>query len=276
MDAHIQSIAQKVRSLPPLPETIVKIQQICQDPDSGLKELASVVENDPMLTANLLRLANSPSYGFSGSIKSIEHAVAIFGMTVVFGFALASAVRNSIKINLSPYGIKPIDFINSSQLQSALMYNWYYNVDRDKLDVLVPAAFINEVGKIIVAAELISSEKKDNFLKEMTGVQDEEAIYDLERKFLGVNNLEVSADIFEHWRLANSMIFSIRASLNPLAADDEIRPYAWALKIVRTAVLPSGKITDESIEKAVDSLNLAGLDLPTFRAAAIKVRLHQQ
>ncbi|KJU86568.1 signal transduction protein [Candidatus Magnetobacterium bavaricum] len=272
MDAHIQSIAQKVRSLPPLPETIIKIQQVCNDSNSGLKELSKVVEHDPMLTANLLRHANSPSFGFSGSIKSVEHAVAIFGMTVVFGFALASAVRNSVKINLSPYGVTPAAFIDSSQLQSALMYHWYYNVDKSKLDVLVPAAFINEVGKIVIAAELITSGKKDDFQKEIKNAQDEDAIYDLERRFIGTNNLEVSADIFEHWRLAKSMITAIRASLNPLTATDEISPYAWALKIVRTAVLPSGKITAESVEKAAEHLYLAGLEPSVFRVAAARMR----
>ncbi|MBF0317220.1 MAG: HDOD domain-containing protein [Nitrospirae bacterium] len=272
MEAHIQSIAQKVRSLPPLPETIIKIQKVCNDSNSGLKELAHVVEHDPMLTANLLRHANSPSFGFSGSIKSVEHAVAIFGMTVVFGFALASAVRNSVKVNLSPYGVTPAAFIDSSQLQSALMYHWYYNVDKGKLDVLVPAAFINEVGKIVIATELITSGKKDDFQKEIKNARDEEAIYELERRFIGTNNLEVSADIFEHWRLATSMIMAIRASLNPLTANDEIRPYAWALKIVRTAVLPSGKITAESVEKAAEHLYLAGLEPSVFRTAATKVR----
>ncbi|MES0336642.1 MAG: HDOD domain-containing protein [Candidatus Magnetobacterium sp. LHC-1] len=272
MDEHIQSIAYKVRSLPPLPETIIKIQQICQDPNSGLKELANVVECDPMLTANLLRLANSPSYGFSGSIKTVEHAVAIFGMTVVFGFALASAVRNSVKINLSPYGVTPAAFINSSQLQSALMYNWYYNVDKNKLDILVPAAFINEVGKIVIATELIASGKKDDFQRKISHLQDEDAIYEVEHKFIGVNNLEVSADIFEHWRLATSMIKAIRASLDPQTADKEIMPYAWALKIVRTAVLPCGRITNESIEKNTENLTLAALDMSAFRTAANKVR----
>ncbi|MBF0345183.1 MAG: HDOD domain-containing protein [Nitrospirae bacterium] len=272
MDTPRQSIAYKVRSLPPLPETIIKIQEICNNPESGLRELAHVVEQDPMLTANLLRHANSPSFGFANSIRSVEHAVAVFGMTVVFGFALAGAVRNTLRMNLSPYGMTNAAFIHASQTQSALMYHWYHNVDKRKLDILVPAAFINEVGKIVIASEIINADKKDDFLNEIRSAKDEEIIYAIEHKFIGVNNIEVSADIFEHWRLANSMVLAMRASLNPQIADIQISPYAWALKIVRTAVIPSGQITSESLERATDVLSTAGLELSVFLTAANKVR----
>ena len=54
------AIYKSIKSLPPLDETIMKIQQICSSEDSDIAELIGVIHQDPMLTANILRSANSP------------------------------------------------------------------------------------------------------------------------------------------------------------------------------------------------------------------------
>ena len=86
-----ESILKKIKALPPLDDTILKIQRICVDKNSSLADLVKVVESDPMLTANILKSSNSPLYGFSREIKNISHAVSLFGMATVRGFALSSA-----------------------------------------------------------------------------------------------------------------------------------------------------------------------------------------
>ena len=91
------AIYKSIKSLPPLDETIIKIQQICSSDDSDIAELISVIHQDPMLTANILRSANSPLYGFSREIADINRAVALFGMATIRGFALAGTIKKSFK-----------------------------------------------------------------------------------------------------------------------------------------------------------------------------------
>lgn len=69
-----------------------------------------MVEKDPMLTANILRSANSPLYGFSQEITTIARAISLFGMATIRGFALSSTIKKSFSINLEPYGITTQDF----------------------------------------------------------------------------------------------------------------------------------------------------------------------
>lgn len=233
-----ESLFTRIKSLPPLPESTARIQAICSDPDSSLGDLAKVVEQDPMLTANLLKAANSPLYGFSREIKTLMQAVSLFGMATVRGFALASAVKNSLKIDLSPYGLSTDRFADLSQEQNALMVRWYSHVNRPMLDILSPAAFLVGIGRVVLAQEILKNGQSAHFgaLKEELGSFEaaEEALFNLRYE-------DVSAEVFQHWRFEPVMIEAIRASADPMSATPEIRPYGIALTVVQRAInLPDG------------------------------------
>jgi len=251
----------RIKSLPPLPESVIEIQRICSDPDAGIGDLAKVVNKDPMLTANLLKAANSPLYGFSKEITNINQAVSLFGMATVKGFALASAVKNGIKIDMSPYGIDTNRFSDIAQLQSALMLNWYSKVDRTKMEILAPASFLDGVGAIIIAAEIIHQKKTQEFKKEIEEAQN---IEDVEIKYFNVSSQEIAAEIFTKWRLDPIMIKTIAASNSPQDADDDIKDYAYALKIVRNTVSIKESFGEESIKKSLELIKEAGLKEEPF------------
>ena len=104
-----ESIFKKIKALPPLDDTVVQIQRLHADENSSINDLTKVVEKDPMLTANILRSANSPLYGFSQEITTIARAISLFGMATIRGFALSSAIKKTFSINLEPYDITAQD-----------------------------------------------------------------------------------------------------------------------------------------------------------------------
>jgi len=70
-----EDIIKKIKQLPPLPESAMKIEAVYQDPDSSFNDMVKILENDPLLTADILKAANSPLYGFSREINAISQAV---------------------------------------------------------------------------------------------------------------------------------------------------------------------------------------------------------
>jgi len=162
-DSMNESILKKIKTLPPLDDTVIQIQRIHADENSSINDLTKVVEKDPMLTANILRSANSPLYGFSQEITTIARAISLFGMATIRGFALSSAIRKSFSINLEPYSITGQDFLNISIMQNTLMYHWYSKINPKKLEVLSPASFMLEVGKIVLAHELVENNQDIEF-----------------------------------------------------------------------------------------------------------------
>ena len=256
------TLTQRIKALPPLPESVAQIQAICSDPNSGLADLAKVVDKDPMLTANLLKAANSPLYGFSREIKNVNQAVSLFGMATVKGFALASAVKDTIKIDMSPYGRTPTDFSDVAQKQSALMLGWYTKIDREMMNILAPASFLDGVGEIIIAAEIITQGKTAEFQADIEACK---TIEEVEIKYFDVTSQQVAAEVFTKWRLEPLMIEAIGVSHDPASAENEaIKPYAYALKAVRNAINLKESLTENSIAMAVEVLDEAGLDKQLF------------
>ncbi len=268
----VNSILLKIKALPPLDDTVMKIQSICMDKESSIGDLIKVIEKDPMLTANILRAANSPLYGFSREVKNISHAVSLFGMATIRGFALSSAIRQNIKINLSPYGIANDQFLQTSNLQSSLMLNWYSKVDRKMLDVLIPASFLMEIGKIILATEVVDQGIEDEFKKKVKNITTPDELSSIEKEMLGFDNEEVASRIFEQWNLELELVQAIAFSNNPELASAHIQLYSKPLLVVKHAANIYDLLGDESVQRASDLSEKFGFSKDTFLEAVAKVK----
>lgn len=255
-----ESLFSRVKSLPPLPESIIKIQTICNNPNASIGDLIKVVEQDPMITANLLKAANSPLYGFSREIKTMSQAVSLFGMATVRGFALASAVKSTIPINMDPYGVSAERFADLSQIQNALMVRWYTTVDRAKLEVLSPASFLIGIGRVVLAQEIVKDKKEAEFKKL---VEEKGSFEAAEEALFDVNYQEISAAVFRHWRFEQLMVDAIAGSSDIESVEENIKPYSIALKIVQDVVGVAG-ITEESANKATENLKKHNLNSDKF------------
>lgn len=69
----------KDESLATMPGNLSELVSTINNPRCSALEIARVVERDPALTAKLLRIVNSPFYGFPSKIDTISRAVAIIG-----------------------------------------------------------------------------------------------------------------------------------------------------------------------------------------------------
>ncbi len=259
-----EEILKKIKQLPPLPESAMQIEEVYKDPDSTFNDMAKILEKDPLLTADILKAANSPLYGFSREINAISQAVGLFGMGTVRGFALASIVKKCFSLDLSPYGITNEMFSDLSKKQHALMTTWCLRKENRYLGVLSPAAFLVEIGKVLIAQQVMADGKTEEFRNALQELQDVEAA---EREIIGVDTPEVSATIFKQWKFESNLVDVIGNCQNPdLATDEDKRP-ARILNVVRVAVPINGKVTDASIKAAKELIEKYELDMESFDTA---------
>ena len=144
----IEAIAERIKALPPLSNSFHQMNEIFHNPESSVGDLARVIEQDPMLVANLLKVANSPLYGFRREIKNVVQAVSLFGMSTTRSLVTDMSIKKLLQVDMAPYGISPEEFALISGMQSALMMRWYTKVDPKKLDMLFLASLLQETGKI--------------------------------------------------------------------------------------------------------------------------------
>ena len=242
----------------------MKIEAVYQDPDSSFNDMVKILENDPLLTADILKAANSPLYGFSREINAISQAVGLFGMGTIRGFALASIVKKSFPLDLSPYGINNDMFSALSKKQHGLMTAWCIRKENKLLGILSPAAFLVEIGKVLIAQQIIADKSQEAFRDALAELQDVEAA---ERKLLDTDTPEVSATVFKHWRFEEGLVDVIRNCQNPEQAEEEDQRAAQILHVVRKAIPINGVLTEESIKTAKELIEKYGLDMESFDKA---------
>ncbi|DAB28458.1 MAG: histidine kinase [Sulfurimonas sp. RIFOXYD12_FULL_33_39] len=259
-----EDILKKIKQLPPLPESAMQIEAVYQNPESTFNDMVKILERDPLLTADILKAANSPLYGFSREINAISQAVGLFGMGTVRGFALASIVKKSFSLDLSPYGINSDMFSLLSKKQHGVTTAWCLRKEGKLLGILSPAAFLVEIGKVLIAQQIIADKTQQKFKDALLSLQDVEAA---EREVVGVDTPEVSATVFEHWRFESGLINVIRNCQNPDDAKDEYKKAAQILQVVRVAVPINGVVTEASISKAKELIVKYGLDMESFDKA---------
>jgi diguanylate cyclase (GGDEF)-like protein len=94
-------------TLPTLPSVAVKVLQLCRKDDLNLAELASVVTNDPALSAKLLKVVNSPAFGLRQEVRTVPHAVSMLGAnavrTLVLSFSLSPDLTGAPRWSLKTY-----------------------------------------------------------------------------------------------------------------------------------------------------------------------------
>ena len=259
-----EEILKQIKQLPPLPESAMQIEAVYQDPDSSFNDMVKILEKDPLLTADILKAANSPLYGFSREINAISQAVGLFGMGTVRGFALASIVKKSFKLDLSPYGITNDMFSALSKKQHGLMTAWCLRKENKLLGVLSPAAFLVEIGKVLIAQQIIADGREEEFAEALKELGNVEAA---ERQIMGVDTPEVSATIFSQWKFEEGLVDVIQNCQDPKQANSEDVRATSILHVVRTAVPINGVITENSIEAAKELINRYSLDMESFEKA---------
>lgn len=81
------------RRLPTLPAVALQLVDLANDPSATLSRFGKVIERDPALVSNLLRVANSPFYGHGRAVTNLSQALSLLGLDTTISLALNFALR---------------------------------------------------------------------------------------------------------------------------------------------------------------------------------------
>lgn len=82
--------------LPAPPQAAIEIMRACSQTDVTHRELGKIVNSDPVLCAELLRVVNSPFFGLACEVSNIAHAVSILGLKALRNLVLCISVREAL------------------------------------------------------------------------------------------------------------------------------------------------------------------------------------
>ncbi|MBN1517915.1 HDOD domain-containing protein [Candidatus Sumerlaeota bacterium] len=212
MDCFLEDILKSAESIPPMPNTSVRLAQVLNDSDASIQQITQLIQFDQALTADLLRLCNSAYFGFSEPIYSVKDAVVKLGTAKVFQLAMAYSTRRCIDNEIDGYDLGPGDlWRHSVSVALAAQLLAQHSSCSISTGLAFTTALLLDIGKLAlnhyVGAELPNLSK----LVKNESISFEEA----EQQHFGVSHPEIGARIAEKWQLPACMVNCIRHHHNP-------------------------------------------------------------
>ena len=198
MKADIDQLLVGMDGLVTLPQVFLRINRLVDDPDSSLSDIAKVVSQDPAFTVRLLRVANSPFYGFPSTIDSVDKAASVIGTSQIRNLALSMSVASSFAG--LPNDLVSMDNFWRHSLYCALIARALARELRGcDPSVVFTAGLLHDIGELILFNRL--PEEAKNSLLLVLDQADDLPIYQAEQQIIGFDHAMVGGRLASHWGL---------------------------------------------------------------------------
>ncbi|MCK9161277.1 MAG: HDOD domain-containing protein [Arcobacteraceae bacterium] len=258
-------ITNKIDSLPPLSSTVIELENFRKSPSKSPEELLKIIEKDPLTISTLLKVANSAMFAFRSKVETPARAISLLGVNFTISIAIGSSLRSVLSNDLEAYDIDMNDFIRYSNLISALVNIWMGLINKTLQDELAIPSFLQDIGKLIISDIAKTYGKSESFLKLVKSNQVD--IEEIEKKMVGLSSSEITANMFKHWKLSETLINSIEFIDNIQECKDEYLEKTRILKIAKTACTINNPLDDKYIQKALDLAKEYGFDIEKLSKA---------
>lgn len=259
--AQLHAVVDRIEKLPTLPVVVAQILSLVESPETSAVDVNRVIANDQALTAKILKLVNSPFYGFSRQISTVTQAVVILGFKTIKSLALSATVfeifggRGKAQFDRQAFWEHSIGTAVAAQIIAKKMR--YPLIEEAFI-----AGIVHDLGKVVL----------DQFLpREFAGIlawRDEKkcSLRAAEKAVLGVDHAAIGGWLAARWHLPAPLQQAI-AYHHDVAKTDagELLPAIIHLAdlLARTRGIGSGgdNIIPELQEPAWDRLRLVQADL---------------
>jgi len=179
-----------IKDLPTLPQVLEEVSKLVEDPNVSTEKIAQVISKDQVLSAKVLKMVNSPIYGFPRRISTIQHALVLLGFNVIKGIIISTSVFDIM--NTSMVGLWEHSL--GCALASSVIAKKANLKDPEEYSV---AGLLHDLGKVIALVQLpeLKTEVEELVKKE------DIPYYLAEKKVMGFGHDRINAWLVDYWNL---------------------------------------------------------------------------
>jgi HD-like signal output (HDOD) protein len=250
----LDALFQNPTALPTAPKVVEELISSFDKASVSTEEIAKKLSTDPVLSAKLLRLANSAYYHVSRSIGTVEDAVLMLGFVTVRTLVISSGLVSGFK---TVPGLDLKQFWKYS-LHTAVAAKWIAKKTKENTDLAFTIGMMHAIGQLVIHS---AAPEQAMALDRVAGPMDARRL-DAERASLGYTFADVGAELAKRWKFPVAFSETILAfpephhngELNRLAAVVALA--AWRARVAQAG------LNDEEIAACypVDLAEELGLD----------------
>ncbi len=201
---------EQVGELPTLPHVVQKLASMIGRPNISAEEIGALIEKDQVLSAKVLRLANSPFYGFPSRIASVAHAVVVLGLSVVKGLTLCATAFDMMKnAGMNDLWRHSLGVAMTAHILGA-------KAGMKNPEEVFVGGLLHDIGKVVLyvkwpdVGQQITTATKDS----------SRSLMDTERELFDVTHADVGGWLATAWHLPTSLREPILHHHMPSAAQE--------------------------------------------------------
>ncbi|NHZ45800.1 HDOD domain-containing protein [Nitratidesulfovibrio liaohensis] len=196
-----------VKDLPTLPTALQEVSRLLELPNTTTDQVAKVISVDQVLAAKVLKMVNSPIYGFPGRIGTVKHALVLLGFNVIRGLIISTSVYDDM--NRAMRGLW--DHSVGCSLACGELARALGMKDPEEYAV---AGLLHDLGKVVSALQLPEAKARVDAV-----VQEQDLPYiDAETQVLGFGHDRINAWLAEHWNLPPAIREGMAFHHKPMSA----------------------------------------------------------
>ncbi|MGI2261127.1 HDOD domain-containing protein [Shewanella sp. GXUN23E] len=217
------ALLQRIDDLPRLPKAISELLDAVNDESATIKGIAEKVSKDQLITARVLRMANSAYFGRSREVATLDEAVIRLGMEKLRTLVIASSVVSAMP---SIEGFDLADFWGHTFEVAVHCQAMAKKVDGVESDAAFTCAILHNIGDMLIA--VVAPDKileiKDEIARGLSKPEAEERV-------LGFDSAALGALLAENWKFPLQLVDGIRFQYQPKRS----RPYSPLAGLLHTA-----------------------------------------
>jgi len=218
----IESLFSETPNLPNIPKVIQALIEKFNDPNSNADEISKKIQMDQVLSAKIMRLANSARYGFGRKIASIDSAVVMLGIDSLKTLVIASGITGAFK-DIAGFD-KKVFWRDSFMIASiSKLIAKHTNADSE---TAFTCGMMHNIGELLIHIAHPEQSVKIDKLVEAGANR-----VDLQENQFSYNFTEVSAELARRWNFPTAIVKALRQQ----AAPNDFEEYSAYSSIIYIA-----------------------------------------
>jgi putative nucleotidyltransferase with HDIG domain len=212
----LEDLKHRIDKLKPVPDIARMIISRIEYSGAGAYDLEKYIIKDQALAANVLKLCNSPDYGFQKQIHSIRRACELLDPETFKNIVLAASGFNLYNDTIKGYALEKGEMLNHSLCCAEVARLISQEKEINSPDVVFTAGLLHDIGKVILEQYFF---EKFNFIMD-TVINEDIHILDAENEILGYNHAQVGGIMARDWNLPEILAESISFHHQPEKAKE--------------------------------------------------------
>lgn len=214
-------ILSHAHELPKIPKVIREMMELVNDPDVDLQELSRTISMEQVVSARVIRLANSAHFSRGKSVSSVDQAVVRLGLeplkTLIIASSLISAFPYVEVIDLKAFWQETFEV---AILSKAIAQSCTVNPNS-----AFTAGMLHNIGDLMI--HTVMSEQVPVILAK---IEEGSSKVSAQRSTIGTDSAILGAKLAESWSFSEELVFAISEQYEP-KIDNIYSPLAATVRL---------------------------------------------